>query len=274
MHERCRGAAVLRRGGARAPDRTRGHAAVHSRVRSNRLKALNDWHLYQDFAAIAATSKRLASLHICPTMIRSTVLLSMQLRHPNSVEAVQMFAQHKSDTTTMGYGAKLPHRMILEQRMRQFSDTIEVVISDQDIWREDGAARLATGKRPSAAHAARVSAYGARDPESGAQPDFPKGTTCHAVDRCLGCSKVLVIADEESVADMIVWSKSLEDAEPAWLENNAERWTAHWVPWKAFFEVVLNEKMTRGVLATIKKNAADRAAARMAVPHFKGPQPW
>ena len=93
-----------------------------------------------------------------------------------------------------------------------------------------------------------------RDPEAGAQPDVPKGTTCHAVDRCLGCSKVLVIADEESVTDMIVWSKALEDAEPAWLESNAERWTEHWVPWKAFFEVVLNEKMTRGVLATIKKN--------------------
>ena len=73
---------------------------------------------------------------------------------------------------------------------------------------------------------------------------------------------------------MIVWSKALEDAEPAWLDDNPERWTEHWVPWRAFFEVVLNEKMTRGVLATIKKRAADRAAARMASPQFKAPQPW
>ena len=239
----------------------------------NGLKALNDWHLYQDFSAIAATSERLASLQICPTMIRSTVLLSMQLRHPNSMEAVQMFAQHKSDTTTAGYVAKLPHRMILEERMRQFSNTIEVVIADEGTWTKMG--RPVAGWQD-AIQGARRTGLGVwcQDPQAGAQPDVPKGTTCHAVERCLGCSKVVVIADEESVADMIVWSKALEDAEPAWLEDNAERWTAHWVPWKAFCEVVLNEKMTRGLLATIKKNAGDRAAARMALPDFKGPEPW
>ena len=242
-------------------------------VSQNRLKALNDWHLYQDFSAIAATSERLASLQICPTMIRSTVLLSMQLRHPNSIEAVQMFAQHKSDTTTMGYVAKLPYRMILEQRMRQFSETIEVVISDQGTWTKMG--RPVVGWQE-AIQAARRTGLGVwcQDPEAGAQPDVPKGTTCHAVDRCLGCSKVLVIADEESVTDMIVWSRALEDAEPAWLESNPERWTEHWVPWKTFFEVVLNEKMTRGVLATIKKDATEKAAARMALPQVKAPQPW
>ena len=242
-------------------------------VSQNRLKALNDWHLYQDLSAIAVTSERLASLQICPTMIRSTVLLSMQLRHPNSIEAVQMFAQHKSDTTTMGYVAKLPYRMILEQRMRQFSNTIEVVISDQGAWEKMG---HPVARWQEAIQSTRRTGLGVwcRDPEAGAQPDVPKGATCHTVDRCLSCSKVLVIADEESVADMIVWSKALEDAEHTWIENNAERWTEHWVPWKAFFEVVLNEKMTRGILATIKKKAIDKAVARMALPHFKAPQPW
>ena len=242
-------------------------------VSQNRLKALNDWHLYQDLSAIAATSERLASLQICPTMIRSTVLLSMQLRHPNSIEPVQMFAQHQSPTMTTGYTAKLPFRMILEQRMRQFSETIEVVICDQETWKKMG--------RPvehwqEAIESARRTGLGVwcRDPEAGAQPDVRKGITCHAVDRCLGCSKLLVYADEESVADMIVWSKVLEDAEPVWLESNPDRWTEHWVPWKAFFEVVLNEKMTRGLLATTKKRAIDRAAARMALPHFKAPKPW
>ena len=143
-------------------------------VSQNRLKALNDWHLYQDFSAIAATSERLASLHICPTMIRPTVLLSMQLRHPNSIEAVQMFAQHKSDTTTMGYVAKLPFRMILEQRMRKFSDTIEVVISMNAHGRRWGAPSR-TGRRPSRAHAARASAYGAKTRKPGRNQTFPRG---------------------------------------------------------------------------------------------------
>ena len=242
-------------------------------VSQNRLKALNDWHLYVDLSKIAATSERLASLQICPSMIRSTVLLSMQLRHPNSIEAVQMFALHKSDTTTMGYVAKLPYRMILEQRMRQFSNTVEVVISDQGTWKKMG--HPVAGWQD-AIRTARRTGLGVwcQDPQAGAQSDVPKGTTCHTVDRCLGCSKVLVVADEESITDMIVWSKALRDAELTWLESNAERWTEHWVPWKAFFEVVLNEKMTRGLLATIKKNAIDMAAARMALPHFKAPKPW
>ena len=242
-------------------------------VSQNRLKGLNDSHLYKDFSAIAATSERLASLQICPTMIRSTVLLSMQLRHPSSIEAVQMFAQHKTDTTTMGYVAKLPYRMILEKHMRQFSDTIEVVMSSQDTWEKMG---RSVARWQEANESPRRTGLGVwcRDPKAGAQPDVPKGTTCHTVERCIGCSKILVVADEESVADMIVWSKALEDAEAAWLDSNPERWTEHWVPWKAFFEVVLNEKMTRGLLATIKKRAIDRVAARMALPHFKAPQPW
>ena len=242
-------------------------------VARGRLQRLSHWRLSEDFRAIVATSERLASLRIYPTMIRSTVLLSMQLRHPDSLEAVQMFAQHRSDTTTMGYVRKLPYRMVLEQRMRRFAETIEVVVANRDTWekmgRPDAAWREAIG-------GARRTGLGVwcQDPEAGAQPDVPKGTACHAVDRCLGCSKVLVVADEDSVADMIVWSKALEDAEPAWLDDNRERWTEHWMPWRAFFEVVLNEAMTRGVLATIKKRAVDRAAARMASPQFRAPQPW
>ena len=252
-----------------------GHEDMPLFVHASRsgFQALTDWRLYKDFSAIVATSECLASLRIYPAMIRSTVLLSMQLRHPDSLEAVQMFAQHRSDTTTMGYVAKLPYRMVLEQRMRRFAEMIEVVVADRDAWEKMG--RPVAGWREAIGDARRTGlGVWCRDPEAGAQPDVPKGTACHAVDRCLGCSKVLVVADEESVADMIVWSKALEDAEPAWLDDNPERWTEHWVPWRAFFEVVLNEKMTRGVLATIKKRAADRAAARMASPQFKAPQPW
>ena len=237
------------------------------------LQPLTDWRLHKDFSAIVATSEHLASLRIYPSMIRSTVLLSMQLRHPDSLEAVQMFAQHRRDTTTMGYVRKLPYRMVLEERMRRFAETIEVVVADQDAWEKMG--HPVAGWQEAIGGARRTGlGVWCRDPEAGAQPDVRKGTACHAVDRCLGCSKVLVVADEESVADMIVWSKALEDAEPAWLDNNPERWTEHWVPWRAFFEVVLNEKMTRGVLAAIKKRAVDRAAARMALPQFKAPQPW
>ncbi|MYD94732.1 MAG: hypothetical protein F4Y02_13815 [Chloroflexi bacterium] len=237
------------------------------------LRVLSNSGLGRDFSAIAATSERLASLRIWPAMVRPTVLLSMQLHHPESLEAAQMLAQHRSDTTTMGYVARLPYRMILDQRMRRYAETLEVLVADPDTWEQMG--RPAAGWREAMDRARRTGlGVWCRDPEAGAQPDVPRGTACHAVDRCLGCAKVLVAADEESVADMIVWSKALEDAEPAWLDANPERWAEHWVPWRAFFEVVLNEKMTRGVLAAIKKRAVDRVAARMASPDFQAPQPW
>ena len=238
-----------------------------------RLKALGAAALYMDFRAIVARSESLASLRIYPVMIRSTVLLSMQLRHPDSLEAVQMFAQHKRDTTTMGYVAKLPYRMILEDRMRRFTEKFEVVVADREAWETMG--RPVAGWWEAIGGARRTGlGVWCQDPEAGAQPDVPKGTACPAVDRCLGCPKILVVADEESVADMIIWSKALEDAEAAWLDDNPERWANHWVPWRAFFDVVLNEKMARGVLAAIKKRALDRVAARMALPQFKAPQPW
>lgn len=242
-------------------------------VSRNRLKSLNDWHLYNDLPEITATSERLASLRICPTMIRSTVLLSMVLHNPDSIEAARVFGQHESVATTGGYVAKMPYRMMLERKLRDFSNSIEVMIGNPETWKAMGR-RVADWQAE--LEGARRTGLGVwcGDPLAGAQPDVPKGTSCHAVDRCLSCSKVLVIADEDSIADMIVWAKALEDAESAWLEGNPERWTEHWVPWRALFEVVLNEKMTRGRLATIKKNASDKAAARIASPHFEAPQPW
>ena len=242
-------------------------------VSHNALKEMNDWHLREDLLKIAATSERLASLKRFPTMIRSTVLLAMQLRHPTSLDVVQIFAQHEQDTTTMGFVGKLPYRMILEQRMQRFVNTIEVVISEEDTWKEMG---RTTASWQDAIHEAQRTGLGVwcKDPRAGTQPDFPKGTTCHAVDRCLNCSKIMVVADRDSVADMIVWAKALEQAAPSWLEDRTERWEQHWVPWQAFFQVVLNEKMTRGKLAVIKKAAEAEAAKRMTSPTFRLPQPW
>ena len=237
------------------------------------MRALEEWQLRNDLEAIRTKSERLASLQIVPMMIRPTVLLALQLRHPTNPGVVQMLAGHRSDTTTMGYVNKLPYRMILEERIRTFTDTIEVVISDEKtrkrMGRTDGQWKVALAK----AQRTGLGVWCA-DPRAGAQRDFPKGTTCHAVDRCLTCSKILVIADRDSVADMIVWRKGLEAAEQAWLDDRTERWEQQWVPWQAFFQVVLDEKMARGELLVIRKQGEQEVMNRMASPGFKLPQPW
>ena len=179
VHERGGGAQVLRRRGAPAADRARGPASFRARgsQAGSRHSATG---ACTGIPAIVATSERLASLRICPAMIRSTVLLSMQLRHPDSLEAVQMFAQHRSDTTTMGYVRKLPYRMILEQRMRQFAETHRSGGGGPGRVGEDGTPGrgVAGGDRRRAPHGPRrvVPRPGSRSPTGCSQGDcLPRG---------------------------------------------------------------------------------------------------
>ena len=255
---------------ARPADR---QAPLFVHVARGTMRALEEWQLRNDMETIGRESESLVSFQIFPSMIRSTVLLALQLRHPNNPGVVQMLAGHKSDTTTMRYGNKLPYRTILDDRIRTFTDTIEVVISDEKTWkrmgRTDGQWREALAK----AQRTGLGVYCA-DPHAGVQREFPKGTTCHALDRCLTCSKILVIADADSVADMIVWRKGLEAAEQAWLDDRTERWEQKWVPWQAFFQVVLDEKMARGELLVIRREGEQEVMKRMARPEFGLPKPW
>ena len=237
------------------------------------MRALEEWQLRNDMETIRRESESLVSFQIFPSMLRATVLLALQLRHPNNPGIVQMLAGHRSDTTTNRYVNKLPYRMILDDRIRTFTDTIEVVISDEKTWkrmgRTDGQWREALAK----AQRTGLGVYCA-DPHAGAQREFPKGTTCEALDRCLTCSKILVIADRDSVADMIVWRKGLEAAEQACLDDRTERWEQKWVPWQAFFQVVLDEKMARGELLVIRREGEQEVMKRMARPGFSLPKPW
>ena len=239
----------------------------------SRLRTLEEWQLRKDLQTIRTGSERLESLDIVPSMIRPTVLLALQLRHPANPGIPQALAQHRSDTTTMGYVNKLPYRLILEERIRMFTDTIEVIISDQTTWKSTGRTR---GQWKKALETAQRTGLGVwcTDPRAGAQGDFPEGTTCQAVDRCLTCAKILVVADKESVADMIVWRQALKAAEHAWLDDRTTRWEHQWVPWQAFFQVVLDEKMARGELLVIRKEGEEEAKQRMASPSFVLPQPW
>ena len=120
---------------ARPRDRETG-LFIH--VASDAVRALEEWQLRWDLETIRTKSERLSSLEVVPSMIRPTVLLALQLRHPTNPGVVQTLAQHQSDTTTRGYGNKLPYRLILEERIRTFADTIEVVISDETNWKNTG----------------------------------------------------------------------------------------------------------------------------------------
>ena len=249
--------------------------ALFLHVRHGRVIVTNLEHIYRDLQPMAADSEELQHLHLTPSMIRPTVLLSAQLANPAGLDAVQLLARHESPTTTMGYVRKLPFRLILDQKIREFADTVEVIAA-RNI--DDSQRRLGIDavRWEDARNRARRTGLGVVciDPKAGAQRDFPEGTTCGALDRCITCTNKLVVADAEAVADMIIWQKALQAAEETWLNTRHDRWESVWVPWRAFFEVVLEEKMERDELLVIKAEGKALAEQRMAADDFILPEPW
>ena len=242
----------------------------HGRVHVPETHGIRD-----DFKAIAAGSSDLRDLRLFPAMVRPTVLLSEQLRNPSSIRAAQVLARHESATTTMGYVHKAPYRMLMDQKIRDFADTVQVVAAD-DITGARKILAVDAERWSAARQRAQRTGLGVAcaDPRSGAQADYPAGTLCLAVDRCLTCPKKVVVADPQSVADMIVWQTALRAAEPDWLDTRYERWQSTWIPWLAFFEVVLDEKLPRGRLAAVLSEGTLIAEAQMASPDFTLPEPW
>ena len=208
-------------------------------------------------------------------MIRPTLLLIDHLKNPMNLGVTQLRARHEKDGTTFGYVAKLPLRLILNKKIREFQDAIQV-IALSNLKDAQSKLRIEQDDWISASNRFRRTGLGTFcfDPESGVQPDYPKGNTCQALDRCLTCPLKIVVAEPKSIADMIIWKKALESAEAKLLDERYERWVTVWMPYLAFFQVVLDEKMARGEFAKTKVEAERIADLRMRSKDFKLPAPW
>ena len=244
-------------------------------VQHSKIKHITEWQLREDFLKITANSTELSRLKITPSMIRPTVLLVEHQKNSTNLGMTQLLARHENDGTTFGYVNKLPHRVMLAEKIREYHETIEDFAlrenkKARDIIRIENTTRLTANRR------AQRTGLGlfCSDPTLGIQPDFPEGSTCQALDRCLTCPQKIVVAEPQSIADMIIWKNRLESAEDRFLNGKYERWVTVWLPWYAFFQVVLDEKMTRGEFARIKKDAERLANQRMQSEDFKFQEPW
>ena len=241
----------------------------------SKVRHITEWNLREDILKISTASKELSTLKITPSMIRPTLLLMEHLKNPMNLGVTQLRARHERDGTTFGYVGKLPLRLILTEKIREFQDTIQVIAVS---GLKDARNKLSIDQNDWDAASDRVQRTGLGtfcfDPEAGAQPDYPKGNKCQALDRCLTCPLKIVVAEPQSIADMIIWKKALESAEGRFLDERYERWETVWMPWQVFIQVVLDEKMTRGELANIKMEAQKIANLRMQSKDFKLPVPW
>jgi len=230
---------------------------------------ITEFNLRLEFKRIFKESEYLSKYKLTPSMIRPTVLLKAQLEDPTNAGLIQMMASHESETTTVGYTNKLPYRVQMEEHLSKFQDSLEAVLlmtsSNKNKEDDDEAeAQLARAQKTG------LGVFcGNRNIED-------NKVDCNEVQDCVCCkqNRMLVVAEADSISDMVIWQKALEEFESKWELEKPDRWAKIWIPWKAFFHVVLNEKMARGKLSKIKKDAIKMADVKMKDKGFVMPEPW
>ncbi len=229
----------------------------------------------EDFKDICSTSNNLKKFRLVPSMLRPTVLLQAQLKHPTNLGVAQLIAQHESGSTTTGYTNKLPHRVNMEAHMLEYQQSMEFIFSRHvnDPHVKIGVTEADWKKRMNGAKATGLGVF--CENQEIVESNGRK-TKCTEIEKCIRCDRqrMLVSADVESISEMIMWKMSLDKYEDQWVSERLDRWTSIWIPWKAFFHVVLEEKMSRGKLSKIKKNAYSLVDERMKKDNFVLPEPW
>lgn len=239
------------------------------------LQPLTEFAFRDEFKAICAQSDYLKQFRFVPSMLRPTVLLNVQLKDPANLGVAQLIAQHESGSTTEGYTNKLPHRIQMEKDMLEFQQTIEIVMVYDD---ENAHSKLDIDQKEWESKKKKVekTGWGVFCKDREIITETGEKVKCTEVENCVKCKhdRMLVSADPTSISEMIIWKTSLEKHEEDFTTKNANRWTDVWVPWQAFFYVVLEEKMTRGKLSLIKKQATEIANRNMNESDFVMPEPW
>lgn len=239
------------------------------------VQPLTEFAFRDEFKAICNHSDYLTQFKLVPSMLRPTVLLNVQLKDPANLGVAQLIAQHESGSTTEGYTNKLPHRIQMEKDMLEFQQTIEVVMiyDDEDAHKK---LNMTQKKWNEKKQKFEKTGWGVFCKDREIVTESGEKVKCGEVENCVKCKhdRMLVSADPISISDMIIWKTALEKNETEFTAKNMNRWTDVWVPWQAFFTVVLEEKMTRGKLSHIKKQATEIANQKMSDSDFTMPEPW
>ncbi len=260
-----------------------GICAAHRSAGNNVLKyymqgamhPLVEYAFRADFKAICSQSDYLKQFQLVPSMLRPTVLLNIQLKDPANLGVAQLIAQHESGSTTQGYTNKLPHRVQMERDILEFQKTLQIAMISGD---ENAPIKLGIEPITWNEHRAKMqkTGWGVFCKDREIIDVKGQSVQCTEVENCVKCKhdRMLVSADPESISEMMIWKTALERHEERMSTTNMERWTNVWVPWQAFFYVVLEEKMTRGVLSSIKRKAEDIVKNKIADTRFVMPEPW
>jgi hypothetical protein len=205
------------------------------------IRRWGDW-----FRMFCDRHEKLKTLGIRSNMLRTSVLLQDAYDRETGIFAASARADHSSLSTSMGYVARYPTRVIWERTIRDFQNLYQAV----PVYNIDGAAQklgLTTEQAWKLFTEACRTGLGVLclDPKSGVQPGSEKGIDCTQLQNCHGCPNRMVIATVENLKDLILWNRHLERHREKWERERPERWLKVWLPWLVFTQVIA-EQSSRG----------------------------
>ncbi len=235
------------------------------------IDLLKEWTARAWFLEFLKRHPELAQFDARPSMIRPSVLMSIQHRNDNRVEYAQAVGDHKSpSTTSQFYTGRAPIKMAHALKIRRFQNLFESVlivsidgaIAKLGLTEEQFADLFSEAKR-TGLRVACLNALTTLEPEARSEEQPPP------FDQRCGRSMRWVIATVETVADLILFKEQLERSFKAPGRAQTDAFVDKWLSWLIFAEVALQklrESESAGVYEKAMKLATQRRSSYRRIP--------
>lgn len=181
-----------------------------------------------------------------PSAIRVSVALKVAGHTRGDFARVGRVLQHVPDSSsTPIYALRLPIRLMLVRRIREFTTLYEVAFASQSPravqalgYSEDvGQFLLSKARRTGLG-------FLCKDPLAGAQPGVKAGENCSKVGNCPSCTMRLFLVDIQSLAEVLATHSRLGARQEELEASQAQRWHDTWLDLYAFTCVVIEKTKT------------------------------
>lgn len=228
-------------------------------------KGLTEWIGRSWFMEFLSRHDELSGLNARPSMIRPSVLMDVQHRNNDQINAAQAIADHSNSTTTLQhYTGRSPTKLQYALNIRAFQERFQSILI---VTIDGAAAKLGISQsefKILLSEAARTGlGVACLNPLAGVQPGTRSGDQCTRMDKCWDCQMRWVVATEDNVADMILFNEYLNKTSEQNVSILPKNWEERWLPWLAFTNVALH-KLREGECAAVYAHAVLLANKRRA----------
>lgn len=184
--------------------------------------------------------------------LRAAKLLELELSSDRwGIRLAQATANHARPKTSMGYTRHIATVLQYEEAIRRFQDSFQWIIAS-DIGAVAKKLRVSEATAAASIAAAKETGLGTLclNRLDGAQLGVRRGEHCDRVEGCAnGCQSCVVLLTPETVADLVLLKRKLEEDGPKIAAEYPDRWANNWLPWYA---------LCCAALETAGKGAAER----------------